>query len=243
MIPAAVLIPEKASSSWFARTCWLFFPANVLAVRMPSAKLTRKMPMAAGSRLATSRERRAGNRDARQAGRYLAHHGDAVLLEVERPREGDRGDDDDQRRRKPRQEESSRDERAKRDCAHEDGRPAHVPERTQDVRDLSDRLRRVDVDSQQFPELAADEHDRDAVDVADEHRPGEVVGQPAESDDPGQQEACADQEREHRGELRRLAAPCRRHRQHGGADERRDRAFRPDDQLARRAEERVEDGR
>ena len=54
VIPAAALNPEKASSSWFARMCWLRFPANVLAVRMPSAKLTRKMPRAAGTSLPTS---------------------------------------------------------------------------------------------------------------------------------------------------------------------------------------------
>ncbi len=98
----------------------------------------------------------------------------------------------------------------------------------------------VDVDSEQLAELSADEHDGDSVDVAHEHRARAVVGQPAEPRDPGEQEAGRDEQGERGGELRGLAASGDGEREQGGAYERRDRPFRPDDELPRRAEERIE---
>ena len=54
MKPAAAFAVPIASSSCGARTCWLCFPANERAVRISSANETRKTPTAAGKRRMTS---------------------------------------------------------------------------------------------------------------------------------------------------------------------------------------------
>ncbi len=48
--PAAAFAAPIASSSCDASMCWLCLPANERAVRISSAKETRKMPPAAGNR-------------------------------------------------------------------------------------------------------------------------------------------------------------------------------------------------
>ena len=109
--------------------------------------------------------------------------------------------------------------------------------------DLAERPVRVDVDAEHLSELPADEDDRDAVDVADEDGAGEVVGEPAEAHDPGEEETGADEQGQCRRQLRRLVAPGGGEWQDRGGDERRDRPLGTDDQLPGRAEKGVEDGR
>ena len=100
---------------------------------------------------------------------------------------------------------------------------AHVSELPRHIREPLQRIARVDVEPEQVAELGDHEHDRDAVQVPDQHRPGEVVGHPAEAQHPGQQEAGRDEQREHRGQLGRLVAARDRER----AGRRRRRASRP----------------
>jgi hypothetical protein len=55
--------------------CWFRIPAKVLAVRIPSAELTRKIPVAAGKRSTRSPPRGVGDRaddDAHRAAGALA---------------------------------------------------------------------------------------------------------------------------------------------------------------------------
>ena len=66
-----------------------------------------------------------------------------------------------------------------------------------DLDELRERVARVDVEPEQLAELADDQHDRDAVDVADQHGPREVVGDPAEPQRAGRA-----------GSTRRRAAPA-----------------------------------
>ena len=101
----------------------------------------------------------------------------------------------------------------------------------------------VDVDPEELRELCDHERDRDAVQVPHQHGPGEVVRDPAEPEQPRQPEARRDEQREHRGELGRVVAPGDGHREHGGRDERRGRAFGADHEPSRRAEQDVRDGR
>ena len=106
-------------------------------------------------------------RDARKARRDRADDGDTVGLRGRRPttRRSTR------RRRSARREAGARS--GVRRGAHRARRAltstvvaARVAELLDRLDDLPDRLRRVDVDPEELAELAADEHDRDAVDVA-----------------------------------------------------------------------------
>ena len=121
--------------------------------------------------------------------------------------------------------------------------PLTSPSSCSHLREPSQRIARVDVEPEQLAELGDHEHDRDAVQVADQHRPGEVVGHPAEAQRPGEQEAGPDEQREHRGQLGRLVAARDGERKNGGGDERRDRALRADDEPPRGAEQHVRDRR
>ena len=112
----------------------------------------------------------------------------------------------------------------------------HLPEPAQ-------RLARVDLEPEQLAQLGDHERDRDSVQVADQHRPGEVVGDPAEPQRARQQEAGGDEQGEHRRQLDRVVAARGRERKNRGGDERRRRALRADDEPARRAEQDVGDRR
>ena len=187
--------------------------------------------------------RRPRERQGRQSRRDRAGDRDAVCVQVDRPGEHDRGDDDDQRRRQKRHEDPCRQQHGQRDDAHEHRRAVVVAELLHDVDDLPDRPAGVDGHAEQLAELRAHEHDRDAVEVADDHRPREVVREPAEASRPGEQEARRDEQREHGAELGRVRAARDRDRKDGRPDERRDRSFRAHNELSRGAEERVEHGR
>jgi hypothetical protein len=60
VIPAARSATPMATSSWSTRTCWPWRPAKERAVRISSEKLTKKMPVAAGSSERMSPSRRLG---------------------------------------------------------------------------------------------------------------------------------------------------------------------------------------
>jgi hypothetical protein len=81
--------------------------------------------------------------------------------------------------------------------------------------------------------LADDQHDGDTVDVAHEHGSGEVVGQPAEPEDPRDEKARRDQQRHRTGELEGFRTAGGGEREHGRRHERGQRALRSDDQLPR----------
>jgi hypothetical protein len=118
-----------------------------------------------------------------------------------------------------------------------------ITELADDLHELRQRVGGVDVDPEQLRDLADHQHHGDAVDVADQHGSGKVVGDPAEAREPGDEEARGDEQREHGRELGGLRAPRRSGREHRGADECRDRALGADDQPPRRSEEGVRDGR
>jgi hypothetical protein len=70
--------------------------------------------------------------------------------------------------------------------------------------------------------LRDDEHDGDAVQVADQNRPREVVGEPAEAQGTRCQKASANKERERGRQLDCLPAAGRSERQDRSGNERRD---------------------
>ena len=133
---------------------------------------------------------------------------------------------------------------AERDDADGERGAAHVAELAHHLPELRQRLAsRRSTSPSSLPSWPITSDDGDAVDVADQHRPGEVVGDPAEPQQPREQEAGRDEQREHRRQLGRVVG-CRRRR--AGAPPRR-RASRPSPpgrhQLARRAEQHVRDRR
>ena len=161
---------------------------------MPSAKLTRKIPIAAGRSEATSPSGGSGT-DVRQPRGNRPDDRHAAVGEIERPRTkietmttisaaGSLG-------RKTRAATSAPSAITLTSTVD----AARVSELPRGLDDLAERLR-VDVDTEQLSELPADEHDRDPVDVADEDGSGEVVGEPAEPHDPGEQEAGGDEQGE-----------------------------------------------
>ena len=188
-------------------------------------------------------ERGGRQRGVRQASRDRADDRDPVACEVERPGNSDGDHDHEERAGHGREEAAQREQRGERGGADRNRGAAHVPEFPRHIREPLQRIARVDVEPEQVAELGDDEHDRDAVQVADQHRPGEVVGNPAEAQHPGEQEAGRDEQREHPGQLGRLVAARDGEREDGGGDERRYRAFRTDDQPPRGAEQHVGDRR
>ena len=225
--PAAAFAAPIASSSCDARTGSWRRPANERAVRISSANETRNTPSAAGASSATSPSPGRGSVGRGRPLGIRPDDRDAVAGQVERPGGADRADDDDQRAGDARDEEAKREQHRQRHGADRHRRAADLAELARRSRPAGERVAGADREAEQLAELADHEHDRDAVDVADQHRPREVVGEPAEPQQAREQEAGADEQREHRRELDRVRAAGDRERQHRGRDERRDRPSGP----------------
>ena len=103
-----------------------------------------------------------------------------------------------------------------------------VAEVAHDVDGLADGAVLVAGDAEQLAELAEDEHDGDPGDVADQHRLGEVVGDPADAGHARHEEDHPHHDREHRGERGVLRAPAGGERSDRRRDQQRDGALRPD---------------
>ena len=93
--------------------------------------------------------------------------------------------------------------------------PLTVAERAHDLGQLRQRLARVDREPEQLAQLADHEHDRDAVDVAHEHRPREVVGDPPEPQQPREDEAAPRRAAPASRRARRRPRSGGRQREHG----------------------------
>jgi hypothetical protein len=120
-----------------------------------------------------------------QPRRDVTDYRDPVGHEVEPPRGDDRPDDDQQRPRHSRRQEAKRQQDPERNRPDHQGGALDVAELADDLHELWERVRGVDVESEQLRELADHEHDGDAVDVADQDRSGQVVGDSAEPREPG----------------------------------------------------------
>ena len=188
-------------------------------------------------------QRRRRQRQFRQAARDRADDRDTVILEAERPGDDDRSDDHNQRSRQDRHEATDNDQHRDRSHAHRDRLPAQTAELAHYLPQPVERLLRGDRQSEKLAELRDDEHDRDPVDVADQNRPGEVVREPAEPEQAGEQETAADEQREHRRQLNRVAAAGGGQRQQRGRDQCRNGTLWADDQQPGRSEQHVRDHR
>ena len=241
MIPAAAFAAPIASSSCPTRMCWSWLPANERAVRISSANDTRNSPTAAGTSASVS-----------------CHGGVGTLSRAAR-----RGCPRPPRRRLPRSSAqeatiaptttiSAAGSRGTRKRGGATAASAATPTAT--VATLTSPISRPTSTScgigsrasmstpEQLAELPDDQHDRDAVDVADQHGPREVVGEPpSRSTQASTKQAAtssasiAASSRPRRCRRRRAPAPPRHERRH--------RALRADDQLPRGAEQRVRQGR
>ena len=237
--PAAAFAAPIASSSCDARTGSWRRPANERAVRISSANETRNTPSAAGASSATSpnpgrgsvgRGRPLGIRPTTATpwpARSSAQE-TPIAPTTTTSAPGTRGT-------KKRNASST----ASADGADRHRRAAYRAELAGVLGQPVERVAGADREAEQLSDLADHEHDRNAVDVADQHRPREVVGEPAEPQQAREQEAGADEQREHRRELDRVRAAGDRERQHRGRDDGRDRSLRADDEHTRRAEQHV----
>ena len=243
--PAATLATPIASTSCSARTCWPCLPGE----RPRGEDLVGEADEEDPDRRRQEQQGVTAARDREVEGREPAwdtpDHRDAALLEVEPPGDPDRGDDDEQRRG-----EATGDVRGARI------RIASASAPTSSVRPLvspSSRTTSASCGSgsrasmsrpSSLPELRDDEHDGDAVQVADQDRPREVVGEPAEA-----QRTRGEEASRRRGPRARPASstasalPATASGKTAAADERRDRALRSDDELPRGTEQDVGDHR
>ena len=152
--------------------------------------------------------------DAGQARGDLADHGHAVGGQPEGGRGDDRGDHHDQgpgslRKRQRRPSSTARE-------AAPTARVAAVPvaEVAEHRDQRRDRALGLGAEAEQLAELADDQDHGDPVEVADQHRPGEVVGDPAQPDQPCHQEHGPDQQRQQRGQGRGPLRVLGRERHH-----------------------------
>ena len=172
-----------------------------------------------------------GQRERRDIRGDVAHHRDAVAVEVEERREDDRdhhhGD-----RAGDLQPRSACDpqQREHRHCEAERG-PVDGVRLANEFDQRADQPLGGDVDAGHTLELADDDRERDAGEEADQDRAGEEGREHAEPEQPGAEVEAAADEREHRREPGTLGdlepGHGREHRRHDG-DRRR---VRPDDQL------------
>jgi hypothetical protein len=191
------------------------------------------MPSAAGTSWTMSENEGLGISKLGNPAGDLPDLGNAVRGEVERPGECDRRDDNEQRCRQLRYAHSQREQDRKRHCAYRDRRTAGLAEFLDHLPELRQRVGRVDRQAEKLPELTDDQDDRDAVDVPDEDRPGEVVGDPAQAQHARGREADRDQQGEHRRQSGRVGGTGSGERQDRGRHERGDRALGSDDELPR----------
>jgi hypothetical protein len=166
-----------------------------------------------------------------------------MLGQLQEGRECDAGYHDDERGGKARGEETQREQHQQ--CSRTDGERgrADVAEVARDLDQLRHRVRGRDVEPEDLAQLPDDEHCDDAVDVSDEDRARQVVGDPAQPEQPSERETCGDEQRQHGREARRFRGAGRGQAKQRRADQRRDRALGADYELARGAQQRVGDGR
>jgi hypothetical protein len=101
-----------------------------------------------------------------------------VLLECQRLGRDDRANHDDQGGGQAGHHVAGRDQQQQGHSADDERGRVHVADLASHLGELRHRVARVDVDPGELAELTDDEHDGDAMDVAHQHGPREVVGQP-----------------------------------------------------------------
>ena len=178
--PAAAFAAPMTSNSCPARTCSPRLPAKARAVRISSANETRKTATAAGasfSRSASCGVGRLGRGRPAGTGPTVAIpwpakskiQEAAIAQTTTSSAPGS-----------TRQEAPQEQQRGERDDAHGDGGSADVAELADHLGQALQRLGRRDLEAEQLAQLGDDQDDRHPVQVADQHRPGEVVRDPAE---------------------------------------------------------------
>ena len=102
------------------------------------------------------------------------------------------------------------------DHADGDGEQMRFIQAADEFHHLLEELIALQLDAEHLAQLAADDDQRRAEDVADEHRLGQEVGDESQLRDPGEQRHDADEEREQRGERRIARGIAAGQRRHGG---------------------------
>ena len=149
------------------------------------------------------------DRQPRQPGRHRADDGHALGLQVEHGR-GDNGQDDDDERAGQRTIHAAHDEQRRHaDDADGDGEQVRFVEAADEFHNLPEELVALELDAEHLAQLAADDDQRRAKDVADQDRLGQKVGDEPQPRHAGEQRQDADQDRGQRrqcGVARRVAA-------------------------------------
>jgi hypothetical protein len=90
-------------------------------------------------------------------------------LQVQGPRDGDRGGHDQQRRRQAGHDEAQQQQNGERDRRDRDGSAADLAELADHLPQLGQRVAGADRQAEQLAELADDQDHGDPVDIADQH--------------------------------------------------------------------------
>ena len=173
-----------------------------------------------------------------KSGRDFADHGHSVPGQAEGRGGDDRKDDDDQRRGNLGRQPTCDQQQGQAHTAHQHGRPTHLIDLRDDFRDLARRCLGPDAEPEYLTELADDDDDGDAVQVTDQHGPREIVRDPAQPGEQGNDIGDPDQQGQ-QGSQRGALHGVRGHRDQRRPDHCGDRPFRADDHLPGRAEDRI----
>ena len=180
-----------------------------------------------------------GDRQLWKAGRHRPDDRDALGREIKHDRGEDGANDNDQRAGNFAIHEAYDEQRRHTDGANGNGQQVRFVEAADEFHNLPEELVALKLDAEHLAQLAADDDQRRADDVADQHRLGQEVGDEAQPRDPGEQRDDADEECEQRGErsiARSIAAGQRRN---GGCRHDRGRRLRSHDDLFGGAKQRI----
>ena len=146
-----------------------------------------------------------------QAAGDVADHGHPLVLEPEGGRHDDAAHHHDQGGGDAPRDQAQGDQRRQRDQARRRPSRRRSPRGCGRCPTSCSRTRSPSTSTpRSFSSWPDDEHDRDPVDVAHQHRVGEVVGHPAQPGEAGDPEDAAHHQREHRGQGRVLGRDRRR---------------------------------
>ena len=141
-----------------------------------------------------------GQGEPRQAGRDVTDRRDAVIAEAEQHGGDVRDDHDDHARRNLRHKSLDEIEHGEQAGRQPGGAARTLAEALDQVPDLREEAGRRDLYPENLADLADDDDQRDAVDVADEDGLGQEIGHESEPEQAGHDLDRTDRQRERRGQ-------------------------------------------
>ena len=228
-----------ATNSWLASIFWPCFAAKTRRGQDLIGVDQDRESQGRGQQRKDILHRDGGDGHLGQSGRHRADDCDALGLEIEDGRGHDGADDDNQRAGQLAIDAPHDEQRRHANDADGDGEQVRLVEAADELHHLPEELVALELDAEHLAQLAADDDQRRAEDVADQHRLGQEIGDEAQPCDTGEQRYHADKEREQRGERRIARGIAAGQRRNGGCRHDRGRRLGSHDDLLGGAEQRV----